>query len=41
MTLDELLQLYTGLLSRMKERDGNNELAAVIDQCFMDELKSI
>lgn len=33
------MMLYSGLLSRMKERDGNDNLAKILDELFMKELK--
>lgn len=39
MTLEELLCENSGLLSRMKEHDGNDILAKIIDICFNEELK--
>lgn len=37
--LEELMRIYSGLLSRMKERDGNEKLRDIIDQKFLEELK--
>lgn len=38
--LDKLLRENTGILSRMKERDGNDELAKVLDECYKNLLTS-
>lgn len=40
MTLDKLLEMYSGLLSRMRERDGNDELAKILDKIFMESLNN-
>lgn len=37
--LEELMRIYSGLLSRMKERDGNEKLKNIIDREFLEELK--
>lgn len=32
--LEKLLQENSGLLSRMKERDGNDDLAKILDESY-------
>ena len=38
MTLEQLLKENSGLLSRMKERDGNETLAKILDEIFKKDL---
>ena len=38
MTLEQLLKENSGLLSRMKERDKNDNLAKVLDEIFLKSL---
>lgn len=38
MTLEQLLKENSGLLSRMKERDGNEALAKILDEIFKKDL---
>ena len=37
--MDELLKENSGLLSRIKERDGNDKLARTLDELFIQELR--
>ena len=36
---EKMLKEYSGLLSRMKERDGNKELNKICNENFKKELK--
>ena len=38
MTLEQLLKENSGLLSRMKERDGNEALTKILDEIFKKDL---
>lgn len=38
MTLEQLLKENSGLLSRMKERDGNDTLTKILDEFFKKDL---
>ncbi len=40
MTLEQLLKENSGLLSRMKERDGNEILTKILDEIFKKDLTS-
>lgn len=40
MTLEQLLKENSGLLSRMKERDGNETLVKILDEIFKKDLTS-
>lgn len=40
MTLEQLLKENSGLLSRMKERDGNETLTKILDEIFKKDLTS-
>lgn len=37
--LEKLLKENTGLLSRMKERDGNDQLNKICEELFKEELE--
>ena len=38
MTLEELLKYNAGLLSRMKERDGNQNLNEICEKIYQENL---
>lgn len=38
MNIEELLKENTGLLSRMKERDGNKKLDEICEKIFKENL---